>query len=96
MLYTQLESELIATAQTWRESSEYECTISYDNTPFTDIGNGLKARTIKVNGAWMFKAIARQGYTGDTFYTLEETVQHALEEKTKHLLCLQERIKSRL
>lgn len=98
MMHTRLEHELIAIAQNWRNSPDFQSTVFSDNTPFTDIGidMSLKARAIKVNGVWMFRAIARQGYTGDDFYTLEETVQHALEEKEKHDQFLQERIKSRL
>lgn len=93
---TQKERELIDIAQNWRNSPDFQGTAFSDNTPFTDIGNGLKARATKVNGTSMFRAIARQGYTGDNFYTLEASILHALDEKEEHDAQLRERIKSHL
>jgi len=93
---TQQENELIAIAENWRKSPDFQCTMFSDNTPFTDIGDGLKARATKVNGAWMFRVIARYNYMGDNFYTLEESIRHAVDEKNEHAAQLREKIKSHL
>lgn len=72
---TQLENNLIEIAQNWRKSGQHQSTISSDNTPFTDIGiNGIKARATYSQGTWIFKAIARSGFTGEECYSLEESI----------------------
>ncbi len=91
-MYTQVEQELIQAAQQWRESGNHESSITYDNTPYKDIGNGLRARATKESGKWVFKCIARQGFTGQTFDTLQQSVDHAVRENEEHRRQLDERI----
>lgn len=80
--YTDTEKHLIALAESWRNSKNYQSAISTDNTPFQPLGRfGLpKARAILGPNGWEFRAIVRNGCNGVNRPTLQESLDWAIDE----------------
>lgn len=92
--YQELENYLIAQAEQWISSGKHQKGFhGYDNTPFIQIEEGVKARAEKPHDYWRFKVIMRQGWSGTPFPTFKEAYEDTLREKKEYFEKLNEEIK---
>lgn len=80
MNYAETETKLIQAATSWRESANYQRTASSDNTPFEQFDE-FRARAIMTTSGWMFKAIVRSGYSGESRANLADSLAVAQKER---------------
>lgn len=83
-LFQGWEAMLLKKAKEWRSGPNFKSTISgFDNTPFEQFED-FKARATFECGVWLFKVIARWGYSGVPCTTLAESFLIAIKEREEH------------
>ena len=76
MTYTDTEKRLIALAESWRSSHNFQSTGRTDNTPFQDL-DGYRARAILTERGWEFMAVIRRFNSGGNQPTLQQSLEKA-------------------
>lgn len=85
MNYKEIESQLIANGEQYRQSPGADITAFYDGTPYVKIGDGIKARAIFHNGNWVFVAmfVYRQDHKSSLSENLKSAIAEIQEQKRK-------------